>query len=783
MPAKTLPLSPAAAAPSRPALLPLGALAAGFGLALSPAMAQQTAPAAASAASAASASEPVVTLPTIRVKAEAAEPSGKQDYQATTTRIGKGKQELRDVPQSVTVVTEKLLDDRNIDTMKEALHQTAGISFQAAEGGEEDIRLRGFSLQSTGDIFIDGMRDPAFYERDSFNWDRLELLRGSASMLFGRGSTGGAVNQVTKQPQLSNDYEVSTTLGTGNYMRSTLDFNQRTGETTAVRINTMLTQADNYGNRIDNKGIAPTIKYGIGTDDELSVGLYHLENDTGIQYGLPWLTPGAGGGNYLWPTDARNYYGLASDYLRGGTTQGNVVHTHKFSDNSELRTAFRQARYTRDQRASAIRFRCVRNGAGVLPAGCVDAVNSDNFGDSTELTRSGGTGVQAKIMNMDTQYLQSDYSGKFKWGGLDHSVQAGGDYSHEQFENFGVSGTLVKPPTTVGSPNDGASIDEGARTVSLTRTFDMKALGVYVQDLVQVAPKWKVLAGLRLDKLDGRYHAIAAQGQPTTGTPPVANPCYVPANTRSQRDDSLWSKRFGVLYQPTATQSYHFSYGTSFNTSGDTYQYDPGTVNTPPESSRNIELGAKLDNARGDLSTRFAIFHTTKYNERNRDSETVNACNYVLSGERHAAGIEMDIIGRITPEWEVFGSYAFIPNAEVDSSSGAAGTEAQGSRPGLTPRHSGTIWTTYKVLPKWRIGGGLNARSADRPVGLAAGSAIVAPRYITGDLMTEFQASDVATFKLNVTNVTDEHYADMLYRGHYIPGKGRTVQLNMTLKF
>ncbi|MCR5884750.1 TonB-dependent receptor [Rhizobacter sp. J219] len=783
MPTKKPAPGPAAAAPARPTLLPLGALAAGFGLAFSPAMAQQAATPAAAAASAvapapaAPTSEPsVTTLPPVKVKA-AAEPTGKQAYQATTTRIGKGKQELRDVPQSVTVVTERLIDDRNIDTMKEALKQTAGITFQAAEGGEEDIRLRGFSLQSTGDIFIDGMRDPAFYERDSFNWDRLELLRGSASMLFGRGSTGGAVNQVTKQPMLSNDYEVSITLGSGNYMRTTLDMNQRTGETTAVRVNTMLTQADNYGNKIDNKGIAPTIKYGIGTPDEVSIGLYHLENNTGIHYGLPWLTPGASGGDYLWPTDARNYYAPASDYARGGTTQGNLVHTHKFSEHNELRTALRLARYERDQRASAIRF---GNAAAQPPGG--SPVTSDNFSDRTVLTR----GTQIKIMDMDTQYLQSDYSGKFKWGGLDHSVQAGGDYANEQFQNFSAAPpagvTLTKPTTTVGSPNDRASVDEGARVRSLTREFDMKALGLYVQDLVQVAPKWKVLAGLRVDKLDGRFHAIAAQGQPTTGTPPVPNPCYTPANSYSQRDDTLWSKRFGVMYQPTATQSYHFSYGTSFNTSGDTYQYDPGTVNTPPESSRNIELGAKLDNARGDLSTRFAIFQATKYNERNRDAESVNACNYVLSGERHASGVEMDIIGRITPEWEVFGSYAFIPSAKVDSSSGAAGTEAVGSRPGLTPRHSGTIWTTYKVVPQWRIGGGLNARSGVKPVGLAASSPITAPRYITGDLMAEFDQGH-AIFKINVTNVTDEHYADMIYRGHYVPGKPRTVQLNMTLKF
>ena len=107
----------------------------------------------------------------IKERFEAAE--GKDTVRATTTTIGKGKQELRDIPQSITVVTEKLVDDRNLDTLKDVLHNTAGVTFQAAEGGEEDIRLRGFSLATSGDIFVDGLRDPAFYDRYTFNNDRI----------------------------------------------------------------------------------------------------------------------------------------------------------------------------------------------------------------------------------------------------------------------------------------------------------------------------------------------------------------------------------------------------------------------------------------------------------------------------------------------------------------------------------------------------------------------------------------------------------------------------------
>lgn len=732
-------------------LLPLGALAAGFGLApLSPLAVAQTTPAA----------EPATetVMPVVKAKA-AAEPTGKQSVQATTTRIGKGVQELRDVPQSITVVTERLLDDRNLDTMKEALKNTAGISFQAAEGGEEDIRLRGFSLQSTGDVFIDGMRDPAFYERDSFNWDRLEVLRGSASMLFGRGSTGGAVNQVTKKPRLIDENEIALTMGNRGYVRATGDFNRKLGDDAALRVNVMGNGADGAGAKIDKQGIAPTVSWGIGTADEFSVGAMVLRNDNGINYGLPWLSGG------LWTTDPANYYGAASDYNRTGTDQLNASHVHRFVGGGEIRSAIRLARYYRDQRASAIRFAA----ANLQPDGL--AVTADSFSNATVLTR----GSNNKKMDMRNIYAQSDYSGKHTWWGLGHAVQAGVDATQEHLDNYAFSlpsgTTITKARTTVGTANDGASVDETLRITTRDRDFTSRALGVYAQDLVQIAPAWKVLAGVRFDKVQGEYKRyVAATGTTTTCTTQVA--------TEYKRDDSLWSKRFGVLYQPTPLSSYHFSYGTSFNTSGDAYQYDAGTVNTPPESSRNIELGAKLDSESGNFTTRLALFHSTKYNERNLDSDTVNACNYVLSGKRHAAGVEIDLSGRLTPEWEVFGSYAWIPVARVDESTGRTGTEAVGSRPGLTPRHSGTIWTTYKLGGAWRVGGGLNARSSDTP----AGSTISAPRYVTADLMAEYTAGDLS-YKFNLTNVTNKHYADYLYRGHYVPGKARTAQVTVAYKF
>jgi catecholate siderophore receptor len=701
-------------------------------------------------------------LPVIRAKSTA-EPTGKDSVQATTTTIGKGKQELRDVPQSVTVVTERLIDDRNLDTLKDALKNTAGISFLSAEGGEEDIRLRGFSLQATGDIFVDGLRDPAFYERDSFNWDRLEVLRGSASMLFGRGSTGGAVNQVSKLPRLVQPSEVALTLGTGRYARATADLNLKTGDNAALRVNAMLNKADNHGDKIDKSGVAPSFRWGIGTTDEFLVSLYHLDNRNGINYGMPWLQ------SQMLPVDPEAYYGLDSDVSLGTARHGTFGHVHRFADRSEWRTTLRAGAYTRDQRASAIRIAP----AAVQPGGV--AATLDNFGPNTVLRRSGGTGTSAKIQDLDSITLQSDYDIKFQAWGLRHAVQAGVDLAQDKFTGFAAanpaSGALLKPDVTVAQMGGGGWVDESLRVISKNRDFKSESAGVYAQDLVQITPTWKLLGGLRWDRFEGRYRTYSTTAA-TLGT----------LTAERARADSLLSRRFGVLFQPTPNSSFHFSYGTSFNTSGDAYQYDALGSNTPPEQSRNLELGAKLDSDSGNATLRLALFHATKFNERNRDDESVSPTNYVLSGQRHAAGVEVDVAGRLTPQWEIYASMAWIPDAKVDKASSVLGTtligETVGQRPGLTPRFSGTLWTTYQATPRLRLGGGLNARSKDSP----QQSTVVAPKFTTADLMAEYDFGPVLA-KLNVTNVLNKLYADMLYRGHYIAGKPRTVQLTTSFKF
>lgn len=729
----------------RRALLPLGALAAGFSIAGAAVAQQAEAPAAKDEA----------VLPAVRAKA-AAEPTGKNTLRATSSTIGKGEQKLRDIPQSVTVFTERLMDDRNLDDFKDVLRTTSGVTFVAGETGEEDVRLRGFSLGLAGDIYVDGIRDPALYDRDTFNNERIEVLKGSASMLFGRGSTGGVVNQVNKQPFLMTQHEVTATVGSGNERRLTGDFNIETGENVAVRINAMVHEADNWGAKVDKRGIAPSVRWGIGTTDEFTASLYHLKYDNRPNYNHPWfLSEGTRG--TLKPTlPAKNFYGLDSDYHKGEVTYGTLSHVHRFGMDSQLKTTLRSGRYDRDLWASVIRFGTT-NGVPTTPA---------NLGPSTILTRS----PKGRMGTVDSTALQSDYSGRFEALGRRHQLLAGIDLSNENWSfNDNYAGPASGLNTTVGTPDNGDSRAD-TRPLAPRDRYKSRTIGVYVQDTVEIVSNLKLVAGVRRDHFK-------------------ASTSYAPGTTNALQgrtleiSETMWSPRLGLMLQPNDESSYYVSWGTSFNTSGESNRrLTDKLVNTPPEKSRNIEIGAKFDLFDNRLSLGTALFRSEKYHERNTDPDLPYD---VLSGKRHSTGLEFNAAGRITPQWETFVNWTWIPEAKIDRSNvtlnpAGTGAQVQGDRPALTPKHSANLWTTYRITPKVRLGAGLNYRSEQNPEGARH---VTAAAFTTLDLMGEYTFSDTLSARLNVNNATDKLYADTLYRGFYGPGAPRTVQLTLKANF
>jgi catecholate siderophore receptor len=746
--AHAAPARPASPLSTTPVLLPLGAML----LAGSMSAIAQTTPAQQNAA----------TLSTVTVKEQADGAAAKSSLRTTDTQIGKGTQALRDIPQSVTVMTERLIDDRNLDDFREVLRTTAGVTFLAGETGEEDVRMRGFSLGQAGDIYVDGMRDGVLYERDTFNHDRVEVLKGSASMLFGKGSTGGIVNQVNKRPFLMDQNEVTYTLGTGGEHRLTGDFNKQTGEDSALRVNAMLHNADNHGATSRKNGVAAAYRWGIGTRDEFEVGLYHLDVHGRPSYNHPWFTSNG----VIQPTlPAKNFYGLNSDYQDSSADYLTFTHKHRFDHDTELQTRVRHGRYERDLWSSVIRFGQT-NGQPTTAA---------NLGPDTIVTRS----PKGRVGTSDITQLQSDLTHKFDALGKKHELIAGVDlYDEDAQRNNNFAGSASGLNTTVGTPNNG-DWRADTRGNPAFNTFQSRNIGLYAQDTVAVTDTVKLIGGVRFDRFDASYQTVE-----TT----AANGTVTPARHFS-RSENLWSPRLGALYQPSDVASYYVSFGTSYNTSGDTYQFSPAAPsnrlsNTGPEKSRNFELGGKFELFEKSSTLGVALFHSQKYNERNTDPDTA-AQQELLSGKRHATGMEFNLAGRINPRWDVFYNHTWIPSAKIDESNVAlaangGGAQVEGDRPALTPKHSASLWTTYRLTQKLRIGAGLNYRGKQNPEGARN---LVAKSFVTVDAMAEYSLTDTTLVKLNVTNLTDKLYADALYRGFYTPGAPRTVQLTIKTLF
>ena len=727
---------------SEKALLPLGALML-----------------AASVGSWAQTSTTETTMGTVTVK-EAAEVQSKDQLQTKKTNIGKSKQDIRDIPQSLTVMTERLMDEAKLDTLKQALHYTSGITFAATENGtDQDIRLRGFPVATVGDLMIDGMKDPSQYERDTFNYDRIEVLRGSASMLFGRGSTGGVVNQVNKKPLLIDQYELEATYGTDSVLRTTADLNKLLGDNAAFRLNLMYTKGDNHGAKIDKYGIAPTVSWGVGTRDEFSVGLFHLNSDNVPQSNIRYLQGSA-------PTliNPRNFYGTQSDYLHGQATYAMASWIRRFDSDSELTTQVRAGKFDRSQWGTTASFGQT-NGAATTWA---------NLNGNTILTRSG---LSPRQDTHEGIYAQSTYTTKANWGGFKHELMTGVDASKESafFDvATGQPGTnFGKGNTTVGNPNDGTVLSVSPK-YRYDQNYSSTSVGAFLQDLVQVAPHWKLLGGLRWD----RVSSTPERDLYTAGA-------FTRHEVTEMRYNSLWSQRLGVLFQPSDTASYHLSYSTSFNTSADTYKFTTQqTANTDAEQSRNFELGAKLDWLNGNLSTRAAIFRTEKYNERTTDADFAGTA-YLLNGKRHASGVELDVVGRISPKWDIYASYTWIPVATIDKT-GSAAANTVGKRVGLTPKHSGSVWLGYQATEKFRVAGGIRGVSENRPVAGTTGAASATAKaqgYVAADLMFQYNFSESLYAKLNINNVTNRSYGDQLYPGFVTLGEPRNIRLTVGTRF
>lgn len=701
-----------------------------------------------------------------------------ETYRPERAASPKFTQNLRDTPQTVTVVPQKVMKDQGATNLRDVLRNVPGISIQAGEGGVpagDNLTIRGFNART--DLFIDGVRDVGGYARDSFNFEQVEVVKGPASAYSGRGSTGGSVNIVTKAPKLDRSYRGEVGFGTDQYKRFTLDFNQpfRIGGSSApaptvdakavvdgkktvipvdpeynaaFRFNGLWHENETPGrDEVNNTrwGVAPSVAFGLGTPTTLTLSYMHLAQENVPDYGIPFVpalvreqpfTALPGYNNKVAPVDYSNFYGLISrDYERTITDVGNLELKHSFNDDTNLRFLSRYGRTTRDSIIAAPRFASAT---------------------STDILRE----FKSRDQVDEVFSNQLDINTKFNTWGLKHALVGGLEYTHENDKNYDRLG----PPAKLAdlyNPNPHQGYSGAVRRTGAVNDADADTYAVYVFDTITITPKWLLSGGIRYDYFDLDFDSYNVAG----------------VNQGFSQTNKMFSWRASLAYKPVETGTIYFSYGTSFNPTFDTISFNPS--NTPlqaldPEKNESFEIGTKWDLLDERLTISAAAFHTKKKNART--DGLPGDPPLVLDGEQIVQGFELGITGNITENWAIFAGYTYL-DSEIENSNDPLEVGRQLPN---TPEQSFSLWTTYKLPWNLEVGGGV--RFVDSRYSNPENTREV-DSYWTADAMLTWHATENIDVRLNVYNITNEEYIDRVGGGHIVPGPTRSATLTASFKF
>ena len=701
--------------------------------------------------------------------------------------------ELLDTPKSVSVVTEKTIQEIGATNLVDALRMVPGITFGAGEGGNstgDRPFLRGFDGQSN--MFVDGLRDVGTQTREVFDLEQLEVVKGPSSAYGGRDSGGGSINLVSKTPKLKNETSASMGIGTDSYARGTVDANYVLGDGIAARLNLLKHESDIAGRDVANVsrwGIAPSIAFGLNGPLQLIASHYHLETDDmpdagGFPYGNPATKTTTGAP--LVP-NRNNYYGLIDrDFQRTRADISTLDASYSFGEH-KLRNIARLGNTSNDY----------------LWTQPDDSKNNPNL-YGTLWRRTNNRAIDTK-----TFADQLSLTGAFQTGGLKHSYSAGVEYSEEKSSkggyNIGGAGTNnpVAPASTPQACNPawgtGAATgynctdfynpnpkDPWSATHPVTRTnkaLDIeqttKTKSVYAFDTIELSEKWLVNLGLRWDDYD------------TEQVTPVLNK----APTVLRNSDGFLNYQAGVVFKPTANGSIYLSYGTSSTPPGmdsgeGNDSISAAIQNLKPQETKNYELGTKWDLLDKRLNLTAAIFHTEMSNAR----VTVDSGNTENAGKKAINGLELGVSGQITESWNVSAGYTYM-DSELKDNGFVCGVTVIRGQPcpagkyivspnngnvfPNTPKHAATLWTTYALPFGLTIGGG--ASYVDKQYGDTANTKWI-PSYTRWDAMIGYAIQDNISLQLNVQNLTDKLYFTKAYASHFAgiaPGRAATLALNV----
>jgi catecholate siderophore receptor len=671
------------------------------------------------------------------------------DGYATTMQTTASRVPMRvlDLPQSTYTVTHQLLEDRGVDSLKDALAGVPGVQPTLGEGRRDSFDIRGFTAGT--DQYVDGVRDDAQYFRDLSNTEQLDVVEGPAAVLYGRGSSGGLVNRITKKPTMEG---LEGTMGvTGG------SYGERRVEADASdswRNNTLggrLTGAGEYtGSQrhyyyMNRYAFAPTLRWRPSDRTDMYAQVERLRDERLPDRGVAAVDGPLG------VVPIGNYYGYIlgtptvaapHDFIHEGATDETFDLRHDFENGWHAHEIFRHAGNIVDW--STIYLNQLDSG-GVIIAGQsstrahrlaqsllaidADAADEATAADNPVIAR-GQYNAKTFQRNIFDQ-LEAYRSGRF--AGVGHLLLVGGEYGRQALDRLQFNGTA--PSTTLYNP-----VPDLAPTLSTTPSvnnrFFAQTAAFYVQDLMQLAAQWKLMAGARFDNYK------QSLDQRLVNSPDLA------------RVDNKWSPRVGLLYQPTTWSTLYASYSRNFDPSGESLNLAANNAQLAPERTVNIEGGAKFSSLGDKLVTTAAVYRLDRNNIKTPNP--ANPSQLILAGEQRTLGASVSFQGSVTQRWMIYGGYAYQDAVVTKSNASFNGVPFQGKRPYDIPLHSGSIWSTYRFANGWGAGGGVYFNTDSFAY---TDNLVQLPGYTRLDA-TVFYHRQHAEFDAHLANLTNTRYYD-----------------------
>ena len=580
---------------------------------------------------------------------------------------------LLETPQQVQVLTGELLRARNVESMKQAVEVVPAVGLQLGEGRRDNFFIRGFN--AVNDMYLDGVRDDAQYYRDLSNTERIEVVEGPAAVLYGRGSSGGLINRVTKKPSMEGTLgELSYTAGSYGEQRGAADLDTVVPGSHKTLGFRLTGAAEHEGSQRhffweDRYTFAPTLAWHPGEATSVSVQAERLRDDRLPDRGIPYL-PSTGAPARV---PVGNFYGYVGplpggNFIHSAVTDGTLDAKHAFANGWNTHDVQRLAGYT-------------TNIANMYATDVIPLANGDALV---------GRGEYNGTQEWQLAYTNLEAYRSGRWAGLSHTFLAGAEYGREATDSIQFNGPTNQTPVDLLNPALVAPVL--STTLSRNNRFLGQTNALYAQDLLGFGAKWKALLGVRVDD----FRQTLELRPPTNTTPNLG------------RTDYAASPRVGLVYAARPWASVYGNYSRTFDPSGEGLSLAVNNAQLKPEVTENYETGAKLNLLHEKLLATASLFRLDRTDIKTTDPN--NPLALLNLGEQRTDGAELGFQGSPARHWQVFGGYAWLNGRIVSSTTASNGVSLQGRRPAMNPLHSASLWTTYTFANGWGISGGLVAR-------------------------------------------------------------------------